>query len=351
MLDSWTLHSFTRLSPEPILVPDPAATFQCPMTGGEVHWRCANVFNPAATVVDGKVCMIFRAEDGTGSGLGRHTSRLGLARSDDGVQFTASPEPVLFPAEDEAKPFEWPGGCEDPRLVRAPDGRHLLTYTAWDRSCARLSVATSEDLVKWVKHGPAFARADGGTWRDTWSKAGSIVCEVRNDVFVALKIDGRFWMYWGEGSVYAATSPDLLDWTPVVADDGRLAEVLRPRTCMFDSELVEAGPPAVLTSRGIVLIYNGKNDWAAGDPMLTAGAYCPGQVLLEAADPIHMIDRTNLPFLRPEMPFEQTGQYQPGAVFVESLVPLNGRWLAYYGCGDSVVGVAGATRRAQSAIL
>jgi predicted GH43/DUF377 family glycosyl hydrolase len=261
------------------------------------------------------------------------------------VEFAAESDPVLYPADDEAKGFEWPGGCEDPRLAKAPDGRFVLTYTAWDRQCARLSVATSEDLRKWAKHGPAFGAGESEAWRGTWSKAGSIVCEAGDDGLTAVCLDGRYWMYWGEGSVYAATSPDLVHWDPVVDNEGRLVEVLRPRTCMFDSELVEPGPPALLTARGILLVYNGKNDWAAGDPTLTAGAYCPGQALLDADDPTHVIDRTNLPFLRPETDFERTGQYLPGSVFVTSLITFKDRWFAYYGCGDSVIGVAGAVQR------
>lgn len=344
MIEFWTLPSFARLSDEPILGPDPGPVFRCPMAGVDVAWRRGNVFNPAAAVVDAQVCLVFRAEDASGDGLGRHVSRLGLARSEDGVHFTACAEPVLFPAEDGAKRFEWPGGCEDPRLVQAPDGRFVLTYTAWDRKQARLCVATSQNLVEWTKHGPAFAEAGGGVWLDTWSKAGSIVCEAQGDALVAARVSDRYWMYWGEGSVYIASSTDLIAWTPAVDPAGRLVEVLRPRTCMFDSELVEPGPPAVLTPRGILLIYNGKNDWAVGDPSLTAGAYCPGQALFSSTDPLHLVDRTNMPFLRPETEFERTGQYLPGTVFASGLVTFGGRRLLYYGCGDSVIGVA-ATRR------
>jgi predicted GH43/DUF377 family glycosyl hydrolase len=296
-------------------------------------------------VKDGKVVLIFSSEDGADDGIGRYTSRLAMAESEDGKTFTVRPQPILFPSNDEFEHYEWPGGCEDPRIVATPDGRYLLTYTAWDREVARLSTATSEDLNHWTKHGPAFANAAGGNWVDAWSKAGSVVCETIDDSLVATKILGKYWMYWGEGTIYAATSTNLRDWTPALDAAGRLVEVLRPRMCMFDSELVEPGPPAIRSPRGVTLLYNGKNDATNGDPALTSGAYSAAQALLDADDPSKQIDRTGYPFLKPETPFERTGQYIPGTVFIEGLVPFKGRWLLYFGCADTAISVAEARRK------
>jgi beta-1,2-mannosidase len=341
----WTFPPFVRLVDGPVVTASKAGTFKCPMAGKSVAWRCGSAFNPAAAVLDGKVYLVFRAEDGTGQGLGRYTSRLGLAESDDGVSFTVLPKPVLHPAKDAAAGHEWPGGCEDPRIVAAADGRFVLTYTAWDGKVARLSVATSTDLMHWKKHGPAFAKAGGGQWLDLWSKAGSIVCELKDDNLLAVKIKGKYWMYWGEGTIYVASSPNLLDWTPACDEAGRLIPVLNPRMCMFDSEMVEPGPPALLTPQGIVLLFNAKNDGTTGDPALRGGAYTAAQALFDADDPGKFLDRTNWPFLKPETPYEETGQYEPGKVFVEGLVPFKEKWLLYYGCADSAIGVAEAPRK------
>jgi predicted GH43/DUF377 family glycosyl hydrolase len=40
------------------------------------------------------------------------------------------------------------------------------------------------------------------------------------------------------------------------------------------------------------------------------------------------------------MPYEKTGQYAAGTTFVEGLVLFRGKWFLYYGCADSLVGVA-----------
>jgi predicted GH43/DUF377 family glycosyl hydrolase len=44
--------------------------------------------------------------------------------------------------------------------------------------------------------------------------------------------------------------------------------------------------------------------------------------------------------LKPEMPYEKTGQYAAGTTFAEGLVFYKGKWFLYYGAADSRVGVA-----------
>lgn len=323
----------------PVLEPKADATFFCPMRKQPVAWERDNVFNPAATVRHGKVVLLYRAEDDLGEGIGRHTSRIGLAESVDGLRFAAQPAPVLFPAEDAQKKFDWPGGCEDPRVVETPGG-YLMTYTAWDRRTARLSVAVSRDLRHWQKCGPAFAKAQNGRFLDTWSKSGAIVTRRRGDHLTAAKIGGRYWMYWGEGPVYLATSQNLRDWSPVLGPDGKLLPILSPRKGKFDSGLTESGPPAVLTPKGVVLVYNGKNADRDGDPSLPGGVYSAGQALFDPRDPSKLLDRSERCFFKPERPYEVTGQYARGTVFVEGLVFFQGRWRLYYGTADSKVAVA-----------
>jgi predicted GH43/DUF377 family glycosyl hydrolase len=39
-------------------------------------------------------------------------------------------------------------------------------------------------------------------------------------------------------------------------------------------------------------------------------------------------------------PFEKSGQYVNGTVFIEGMVFFKKKWYLYYGCADSRVGVA-----------
>ena len=90
-------------------------------------------------------------------------------------------------------------------------------------------------------------------------KSASIVTQLSNGRLIAAKIQGKYWMYWGEVQVRLATSPDLIHWTPVEDSSGKAIVLLHNRPGHFDSAFPEVGPPSLLTDRGIVLIYNGKN--------------------------------------------------------------------------------------------
>lgn len=338
----WAWTGFRR--PEganPVIAPDTATRFFCPLRREWVAWQEGDTFNPAAAVHDGRVVLLYRAEDRSGEGIGQRTSRLGCAFSDDGVHFERLSEPVFYPDVDSQTALEWPGGVEDPRIVQTDEGLYVMFYTQWNRRQARLAVATSRDLLTWHKHGPAFAKAHGGRFRDAFSKSASPVTRVDGGRQTVARIGGRYWMYWGEKFVNVAVSDNLTDWTPLLGPDGELLRVLEPRDGYFDSELTECGPPAVVTDAGILLLYNGKNAAGkCGDGAYTPGAYCAGQALFDAADPTRLKGRLDKPFFVPEADFERSGQYPAGTVFIEGLVLHDGRWFLYYGCADSRVGVA-----------
>ena len=109
---SWVIGPFTRPSTgNPVIAPQPESTFADPILKTPAHWEALHTFNPAAIVRNGKVEVLYRAEDDSGSmEIGGHTSRLGLAESDDGIHFTRRADPVFFPAEDTEESREWPGG-------------------------------------------------------------------------------------------------------------------------------------------------------------------------------------------------------------------------------------------------
>jgi len=247
---------------------------------------------------------------------------------------------VLYPDKDDQARYEWTGGVEDPRIVETDDGRYVLTYTQWNRDVPRLAVATSKDLVNWTKHGPAFARADNGKYMRMETKSGSIVTRVKGDHLVATKINGKYWMYFNVPDIMLATSDDLINWTPLADSDGKVLKVLSARPGYFDSWLVEAGPPSILTDRGIVLIYNAGNSGRFGQQGLPERVYTGGQALFDAANPIKLIARSETPFIRPTEAYEKTGQYKEGTTFTEAMIPFNGKWFLYYGTADSRVGVA-----------
>jgi predicted GH43/DUF377 family glycosyl hydrolase len=334
----WTLLPFAKTdSVNPVLLPGSDLTFTCPVRNETVRWEEKDVFNPAALVRNDTVFLLYRAEDSVGKYAG--TSRIGLAWSTDGLHFTKHTVPVLYPGNDSLKKYEWEGGCEDPRVVQDENGEYFLTYTSYDGDKARLMVASSNDLLHWKKHGLVFSKAFNGKYIDHWSKSGSIVCKYENGRAVAARINGRYWMYWGDTDIFLASSPDLINWTPVETTENKLLSVFGPRKGKFDSDLVEPGPPAMLTDKGILLMYNSRNVIAKGDSSLPEHIYTASQILLDSNDPSKVIDRMETYFLRPEKPYEITGQVNQ-VCFIEGLVNFKDHWYLYYGTADSKIAVA-----------
>jgi predicted GH43/DUF377 family glycosyl hydrolase len=244
--------------------------------------------------------------------------------------------------------------------VQAPDGTFVLTYTSFDGRKALQCVATSSDLRHWKKYGPAFRDGHEGKYATRWSKAGAIVTELQGETMIAKRINGKFWMYWGESDVFAATSDDLIHWEPVEKGFGFDQRVLSQvdalyeaeKTCAayetapvfairpgrFDSGLVEQGPPVLWTEEGILMLYNSSND--GSDTSLRPDTYAPGWVVFDSKDPTAVIARCTEPFLLPDADYERGGQADRDVIFVEGLVRFNSQWLLYYGCGDRFIGVA-----------
>lgn len=185
---------------------------------------------------------------------------------------------------------------------------------------------------------------------------------------VAVKVNGSYWMYWGENDIHVATSDDLYNWVPLMSDDptheyrGRPdhqdlptgatkpLSVLRPRRGKFDSNLVEPGPPAILRDDGILFIYNSKNVVCdkeensvcvngESDPDLAPGTYSAGQALFSRTDPTKLLKRSDENFFKPTEDFEITGQVG-NVCFLEGMVFFKDKWLLYYGTADSKIAVA-----------
>ena len=335
------LSGFEKPAQNPIMTADSSYVFYCPVKQEEVKWQKADVFNPAAVVRNDTVFLLFRAEDNPVAAIGGRTSRIGLAYSTDGINFTKYNDPILYPDSSEYIRWDYPGGCEDPRVVETDEGNYIMMYTSWNKDVARLSSASSTDLINWQKHGPVFEDAYNGRYLNVWSKSGSVVTKQQGNHLIATRIDGKYWMYWGERGVNIAYSHDLTDWIPLEGDDGELLEVMSTRDLKFDSFLTEPGPPAIITEAGIILLYNGKNDEGENaDPSIPKGTYCGGQALFDLNDPTKLITRMDDPFIRPDLPHEVTGQYAAGTTFIEGLVPFKNKWFLYYGTADSMVGLA-----------
>jgi predicted GH43/DUF377 family glycosyl hydrolase len=106
-------------------------------------------------------------------------------------------------------------------------------------------------LLAWTRKG-SILPARQGNWNVGWTKCGAIVPE---------KIGGRYSMYSLGTSADRtdqaglAYSADLIHWIEATP-----RPVLPARPGQFDSRVVEPGPRPLVTSKGIVLVYNAADD-------------------------------------------------------------------------------------------
>lgn len=244
---------FTKYANNPILTPNPQANFES-----------AYLYNPTAIVLNSTIFLLYRAQNSS------KTSSIGLAWSTDGTNFTRLGKPIIQATE----PYETIGGTEDPRIVRV-NGTFYVTYTAFDNVTARLCLASSTDLLDWTKHGPlfpdftdvAYSDIDVAVPRLNHSKSGAIVKEPTAS-------DGLYHMYFGDSFFYHATSPDMLNWTAMPAEE-YFAGPVNP----WENRLIEPGPAPIKTRDGKwLLVYNGMTTGRVGYPR---NQYSVGQMLID----------------------------------------------------------------------
>jgi beta-1,2-mannobiose phosphorylase / 1,2-beta-oligomannan phosphorylase len=265
------------------------------------NWESRKVYNPGIIFFNGAYHMFYRAV-GKGDDW---SSSIGYAVSKNGENFSRFDEPLLV----RENIFEM-RGLDDPRITRIND-TFYMAYAAYDGITARLSVATSQNLKEWQRHGPVFSDWDfdraGGQRKKLidgkfvikpkqkeWSKSGGIFPE---------KINGKYQMLFGEFNIWFAESVDGINWI------GDQSPFLNPRQGnYFDNMFVEMGPPPIKTDKGWLILYHGI------DYKLI---YKIGFLILDYQNPRKILFRSDMPIFEPKEKYETSGMVDmiPGGYF------------------------------------
>ncbi|MCK5416607.1 hypothetical protein KAI92_04225 [Candidatus Parcubacteria bacterium] len=270
---------FKRSKNNPILKPNPKKS-----------WESRKVYNTGVIYEKGKYHLFYRAVGDD------WISSIGYAISDDGEKFIKSKDPILKPKEEFEKK-----GLEDPRITKI-DNLFYMAYAAYDGKTPRLSIATSKNLKTWTKKGFAFS-----DWN--FSKAGGINTEFdkkgkpytkqiftewsKSGGIFPKKINGKFWMLFGEHRIWFATSNNGINWI------GDQKPFLKPRKGdYFDNTFVEMGPSPIETKNGWLILYHGINN---------NHVYKMGILLLDLKNPRKIISRSEKPIFKSEKSYEMTG--------------------------------------------
>lgn len=264
-------------------------------------WESRYVFNPAVIQLEGKIHIFYRAigED--------YISRLGYASSRNGYDIDERLKcPVFGPTTSYEK-----HGCEDPRITML-DGICIMTYTAYgDIYQIGITSISVKNIV-------------GKKWK--WGERIFPFPNIKNKnaVIFPRKIDGRYVMFHRlDPDIYVAYSDDLRTWY-----NGKV--VMRPRADLWDCVKIGAASPPLETDGGWLLVYHGVDN---------SRTYRLGISVLDKENPENVLYRSREPILEPSEDYERFGLV-PNVVFSCGSIKRKDELLIYYGCADSVIGVA-----------
>ena len=197
-----------------------------PFSAGHRPWESAGTFNPAVVLHNGKFVSALPRP-----GRFRHlaslvTPKAPMASISRGALNRCSPRNRL-------RKRWW---CRRSAACRKFGDTYYLTYTGYNKKMRSFASPLPRDLIHWKRERRAPSRVQGN-WNVAWTKSGAIVPE---------KIDGKYWMYWlgttadKTDQMGLSYSTDLIHWTEATA-----TPVFPRRAGMFDSRVVEPGPPPI----------------------------------------------------------------------------------------------------------
>ncbi len=270
-----------------------------------------SIFNSAVVPFQGAYAGVFRCDDKN------RRMALHAGFSKDGIHWEINPEVIKFQC-DIPEVGEWVYGY-DPRVVKIED----KYYVTWCNGYYGPTIG-----IAWTKDFKTFHQLEN-----------AFLPYNRNGVLFPRKIDGKFAMlsrpsdtgHTAFGDIFYSESPDLEYW-------GHHRHVMAPapfEKSAWQCMKIGAGPVPIETSEGWLLIYHGVLRSCNGY------VYAFGSALLDREKPWKVLARSGQYLITPETLYELVGDV-PSVAFPCANVydPQSGRIAIYYGCADTVTGLA-----------
>ncbi|MGN6724285.1 MAG: glycoside hydrolase family 130 protein [Tepidisphaeraceae bacterium] len=301
------------------------------LTHEQIPFPATCIFNAGVAKFGGRYVMLFRNDVGTWGKLAFHTTNLGLAFSDDGLDWQVQPQPVWgSKSEDILRATDGDlVRVYDPRLIPI-DGRCYVCFACDTRHGLRGGVAVTDDFA-------------------TFDILSLSVPDNRNMVLFPEKVDGRYARLERPMPVYSrgrdrfdiwfSDSPDLKYW-------GNSHLVAGVEQFSFADDKIGPAAPPIRTKKGWLTTIHcvdrnesrGKRGW---EDKWTK-RYTAGLILLDLEQPWKVIGIYDRPLLAPETDAERFGFRDdvifPGGMILED----NGEVKIYYGAADTVEALATA---------
>lgn len=285
-----------------------------PIIGRHGNQRSNSVFNSAVVPFRGGFAGVFRCDSRSIS------MDLFAGRSQDGLHWEIDDEPIHF---------------------IGADSEIAVNEYRYD---ARITPMEGKYYITWCNgyHGPTIGVAWTEDFKTFHQLENAFLPFNRNGVLFPRKIGGMYMMmsrpsdngHTPFGDIYVSQSPDLEFW-------GRhryMMGTVKGNDSAWQSTKVGPGPTPIETDEGWLLIYHGVITTCNGF------VYRMGAALLDLDEPWRVKYRSKDYLLAPWELYECVGDV-PNVVFPCAALTdsATGRIAIYYGCADTVTGIAFTT--------
>ncbi|MCK5737838.1 glycoside hydrolase family 130 protein [bacterium] len=291
------------------------------LTSQDVPYPADLVFNAGVFKYAGRYVMVFRNDYGDAAAARLDGTNLGLAFSDNGLDWTVESKPCFDIADEHII-------CvNDPRLMEI-DGRCYMTVAVITREGVRGGIFVTDDFQHFEN--VHISLPDNRNF--------VIFPEKFNGKYV--RLDRPFSSYNGgdeQFDIWTSDSPDLRYW-------GNHHLFLKSKDVPFAGNRIGPGAPPIRTDKGWLLIFHAVHRYS--DKIFNGWEgswnkeYRAGVMLTDLADPGKIIGLCREPLMVPEAEYETNGfrgnVIFPGGAILED----DGIVKIYYGAADTVEAVA-----------
>ena len=291
------------------------------LTRQDVPYQADLVFNAGVIKYRGRYVMVFRNDYGDADAARLDGTNLGLAFSDNGLDWTVESKPCFDIADEHII-------CvNDPRLMEI-DGRCYMTAAVITREGVRGGIWVTDDFF----HFEAVHLS---------------LPDNRNFVIFPEKFDGKYvrlerpfsWYKGGDEQfdIWASDSPDLRYW-------GNHRLFLKSSAVSFAGNRIGPGAPPIRTDKGWLLIFHAVHRYPDKTFHGWEGTwnkeYRAGVMLTDLENPGKIIGLSREPLMVPEAEYEITG-FRGNVIFPGgAILEEDGIVKIYYGAADTVEAVA-----------
>jgi beta-1,4-mannooligosaccharide/beta-1,4-mannosyl-N-acetylglucosamine phosphorylase len=291
------------------------------LTAQDIPYEPALVFNAGVTKFQGKYVMVFRNDYGDSAAqslLPSDTTNLGLAYSDDGLNWEVRPKPFIV-MKDHGVIRTY-----DPRLT-IMDGRCYMCFAVDTPHGVRGGIAVTDDME----------RFEVLTLSLPDNRNMVLFPEKIQDKYVRLE---RPFPVYGRGGVnqfdiWMSDSPDLKYW-------GNSNLVLAVEDVHYANDKLGPAAPPIRTNYGWLTLFHavdidqnrGKNGWETS----WKKRYTTGIMLLDLDNPSKIRGIYKDPLIAPDASYEREGGFRNNVIFPGGMIlEDSGEVKIYYGAADT----------------